>query len=332
MLRLGDTELELRELAQLVRGSAAKFRLLVVDACRAGELTRTKGGRVVAPFEIAQAELGGEGMALLTAAAATEDAQESDEIRGSFFTHAFVSGLLGAADRNGDGTVVLEETYQHAYNATIASTSRTFAGTQHPTFQYEVKGQGGRDFVVLPRRRGRLPSGLRLVGARRSSRILPEPVEERVGSDSQLRLRAWRERRPHMGQSRVEPHHRSRAGSPPRPPDVRVSRFRASSQLAGTVCAPAGHAHCVPHSTALFRLGRPTAGLPATSSGDSGRTAQAPGPDRHKHSARRGLASVAHPRRHGFLSVVALAPYPHCCITVSQVVPDGQSDCVTQGV
>lgn len=36
----------------------------------------------------------------------------SAEIRGSWFTHALVSGLLGAADRNRDGLVVLEEAYR----------------------------------------------------------------------------------------------------------------------------------------------------------------------------------------------------------------------------
>ena len=50
-LRLGSSRFDFRELAQLVRGSSAKFRLLVVDSCRSGTLTRMKGGRVVAPFD-----------------------------------------------------------------------------------------------------------------------------------------------------------------------------------------------------------------------------------------------------------------------------------------
>ena len=152
-LHLGDSKLLFRELAQLVRGSAATFRLLVVDACRSGTLTRAKGGRIVAPFSLADRSLNGEGLAFLTASAENEDAQESDEVRGSFFTHALISGLLGAADRNHDGAVVLEEAYTYAHEATIRSTSKTFAGIQHPMFQYEVKGQGS---LVLTRpRQGR---------------------------------------------------------------------------------------------------------------------------------------------------------------------------------
>jgi hypothetical protein len=141
-LRLGSSRLEFRELAQLVRGSSASFRMLVVDACRSGMLTRLKGGRVVAPFDLGRdATLPGEGMAFLTASAENEDAQESDELRGSFFTHALVSGLLGPADRNGDGSVALDEAYAHARDATIRATSRTFAGPQHPSFQFELRGQ-----------------------------------------------------------------------------------------------------------------------------------------------------------------------------------------------
>lgn len=74
-----------------------------------------------------------------------------------------VSGLMGAADKNRDGQVVLEEAYGHAYDSTLKATSETFAGTQHPTFRYEVKGQGalvltrlseaslGRALLVFPR-------------------------------------------------------------------------------------------------------------------------------------------------------------------------------------
>jgi len=86
--------------------------------------------------------LPGQGLAFLTASSANEDAQESDELRGSFFTHHFVSGLLGAADQDGDGKIALEEAYRYAYDATVRGTSRTFAGTQHPTFSFELRGQG----------------------------------------------------------------------------------------------------------------------------------------------------------------------------------------------
>ncbi len=142
-LQLGASRFDLDELEQLVRGSAASFRLLLIDACRSGALTRVKGGSPAPQFPIALGEqLQGEGVVFLTSSAASEDAQESDALGGSFFTHYFRSGLLGAADANGDGRVDLEEAYAYAYEATLRATSRTWSGTQHPTFRFELGGEG----------------------------------------------------------------------------------------------------------------------------------------------------------------------------------------------
>jgi hypothetical protein len=140
-LHLGAGELSLERLEQLVRGSAAAFRLLIVDACRSGALTHVKGGAPVPAQPVQLAErLPADGLVVWTSSSATEDAQESDEIKGSFFTHYLVSGLLGAADTNGDGTVSLGEAYAHAYDATLRASSRTLVGVQHATFRQDVHG------------------------------------------------------------------------------------------------------------------------------------------------------------------------------------------------
>lgn len=164
-LHLGESRLSIEELSKLVRGSSADFRLLLLDACRSGVLTRAKGGRQVQPFDIpAPLELHGEGLAFLTASAEHELAQESDALGGSFFTHAFVSGLLGAADRDRDGNVLLDEAYQYAYDSTLRASSRSARGLQHPTFFYDLRGQGqlvlSRPFANTERRGMlELPSG-----------------------------------------------------------------------------------------------------------------------------------------------------------------------------
>jgi hypothetical protein len=142
-LHLGGTELALHALEQLVRESAAGVRLLMVDACRSGALTRVKGGTVTSGFAIQVDEsLAAQGAVFLTSSAANEDAQESDELGGSFFTHYLVSGLLGAADANGDGQVSLAEAYGHAYTSTLRASSRTMGGIQHPSFRYDLSGRG----------------------------------------------------------------------------------------------------------------------------------------------------------------------------------------------
>ena len=73
-LHLGPTALELAELELLVRGSAAGFRLLVLDACRSGALTRVKGGTPLLPFGLEGPQLServaGEGAVFLTSSSA----------------------------------------------------------------------------------------------------------------------------------------------------------------------------------------------------------------------------------------------------------------------
>ena len=148
-LHLGSDRLEVSRLRQLVRGSSAELRLLVLDSCRSGSLTRVKGGRHVRPLAIDLDErLAGEGVVFLTSSSADEDAQESDELGGSFFTHYLVSGMVGPADVDQDGSVTLAEAYGYAYDNTIRASSKTLIGTHHPTFEYDMRGQGD---VVLTR-------------------------------------------------------------------------------------------------------------------------------------------------------------------------------------
>jgi len=143
-LHVGDERVAITQIRELVRGSSADFRMLMIDSCRSGALTRVKGGQAAPEFDVTIEErLRGEGLVFLTSSSANEDAQESDELRGSFFTHYFVSGLVGAADSDNDGDITLAEAYRYAYEHTVRSSSQTLQGTQHPTFEFDIRGQGG---------------------------------------------------------------------------------------------------------------------------------------------------------------------------------------------
>ncbi len=162
-LHLGAQSLDIERLRALVQGSAADFRMLLVDACRSGAITRVKGGSPTPPFALRlDRGLAAEGVAFLTSSSANEDAQESDVLRGSFFTHYFVSGLRGAADRNADGVVSVEEGYGYAYQHTLRASSETAHGVQHPTFRFDVKGRGAVPLTFLSGR-----------GERRAELIFP---------------------------------------------------------------------------------------------------------------------------------------------------------------
>lgn len=149
-LHLGSSRLPLQELEMLVRGSPAGVRLLIIDSCRSGSITRVKGGHPAPPLALAiAAPLFGEGTIVLTASTLTEDAQESDQLSGSFFTHYLLSGLRGAADDNGDHIITVAEVFDYTRAQTIMASSRTLAGTQHPTFRYDMRGRADLPLTEL---------------------------------------------------------------------------------------------------------------------------------------------------------------------------------------
>jgi hypothetical protein len=139
-LHLGRSLLDFDKLKSWMEASPARTQVLVVDACRSGGVTRVKGAKPAAPFKIEASEsTGGEGLAIITSSAAGEDALESERLKGSFFTHHFVAGLLGPADSSRDGRVTLTEAYRYAYVETLRTTTRA-ATVQHPTYSFKLKG------------------------------------------------------------------------------------------------------------------------------------------------------------------------------------------------
>lgn len=142
-LHLGGTRFRLEELRDAVAKSTAATRLLVIDACQSGALTRAKGGRPGPGFAApAPLPISTRGMAILASSSALEDAQESEKLKSSFFTHYFISALRGAADSDRDGQVTLGEAYAFTSERTLAATSDSRVGPQHPTYRFDLAGHG----------------------------------------------------------------------------------------------------------------------------------------------------------------------------------------------
>lgn len=181
-LELGESELPLEPLKARLAQAPADVRIGIFDACRSGVLTRAKGVRRAPAFGIeAQPVRDAHGTVILTSSAADEDSQESDEIGGSYFSHHLASGLLGDADRSGDGEVTLAEAYAYAYDRTVADTADSLAGAQHPTFSFDLAGNGDWVLTHVSREEGirfpaSFPGGIYYVV--RDGRVAAEVVKE----------------------------------------------------------------------------------------------------------------------------------------------------------
>ena len=149
-LELGAARLPLRDLrSYLEQLTAADVRVAFVDACQSGALTGVKGGRRAPSFDVRLADPGSvKGMAIVTSSTANEYSQESDDLKGSYFSQAIMAGLRGAADTSRDGQISLSELYQFAFKQTLANTAASLVGGQHPTYDYRMAGAGD---VILTR-------------------------------------------------------------------------------------------------------------------------------------------------------------------------------------
>ncbi len=165
-MQLGTSELTYEELEAMLDKSGAEVRLAFIDACQSGALTRSKGGPRAPSFVFDVSErLGAQGTVIITSSTGDENSQESDEIGGSYFTHYLVSGLYGAADHNRDEVVTLAEAYDYVYNETVLRTSGTRSGAQHPTFEWDLAGEGDMVLTELDSSRATLLFAQGLNGA-----------------------------------------------------------------------------------------------------------------------------------------------------------------------
>jgi hypothetical protein len=125
----------------------ARIRVGILDTCRGGGWTQTKGLTVGPALDAADLlNVATEGTALVASSSGLENAHEGELVQGSFFTHYFAAGLLGAADRSGDGEVTLQEAFEYAKERTVRDTARMAIAPQHPSFDIRLRG---RQDIVL---------------------------------------------------------------------------------------------------------------------------------------------------------------------------------------
>jgi hypothetical protein len=142
-LSLGGAELSLEALRNALLALPSTLTVVVLDACQSGAFSGVKGASPAADFSSSSfAQLSQAGLAVMASSTAEELSQESQDIGGSYFTHHLLTGLRGAADRDADGSVSLDEAYAYAYEHTLSDTLRTRLGSQHATLETTLKGHG----------------------------------------------------------------------------------------------------------------------------------------------------------------------------------------------
>jgi hypothetical protein len=131
---LAGTAIEASYVTARMDRSASKRLVLVLDCCHSGAFGYGSKAAQGASVGTATAFEGtGRGRVVLTATDATQYAWEGDQVIGevenSLFTHYLIEGMrTGAADRDEDGKITIDELYDYVYDRVLHETPRQTPG------------------------------------------------------------------------------------------------------------------------------------------------------------------------------------------------------------
>jgi Caspase domain len=131
---LAGTAIEASYVTTRMDRSASKRLVLVLDCCHSGAFGHgSKSAQGAAVGTASAFEGTGRGRVVLTATDSTQYAWEGDQVIGdvetSLFTHYMIEGLrTGAADRDEDGRVTIDELYDYVYEHVLNETPRQTPG------------------------------------------------------------------------------------------------------------------------------------------------------------------------------------------------------------
>ncbi len=190
---LGPQQIPLQQLRDRIESMPAGLKVVILDACQSGAISRVKGATKTEDFSVnSVSSLRMKGMAIMASSSGSELSQESDSLQGSYFTHHLVAGLRGAADANGDGLVTLSEAYEYSYHQTLLATSVSAVGKQHVTLETDLRGKGDLTLTSLSRASATLQLPAEVGGeftiSRKGSKTVVAEVHKGKGLNSVLAL------------------------------------------------------------------------------------------------------------------------------------------------
>jgi hypothetical protein len=145
-INLADTAIPLRRVRELVEGSAAHAKVIVLDACHSGaqigkEPVQMTEGFIRRVFEQAR------GIAVLASCERGQVSWEFPQERCSVFTYYLLEGLRGKADLDDKGFVTVGDISRYVSDQ-VQNWAATHAREQTPTLQYTVAG----DIILVDHR------------------------------------------------------------------------------------------------------------------------------------------------------------------------------------
>jgi uncharacterized caspase-like protein len=142
---LFSTGIAMDEIQKFFGRIESKQVIFFIDSCYSGEA----GGRTFQnPHYQTRAgltsefldSLAGEGRLVVTACDVNEVSLETPEMRHGLFTYHLIEGLKGAADKDGDRLVTLQELYEYVYDK-VSEHARKMGGKMHPIQKGSIRGK-----------------------------------------------------------------------------------------------------------------------------------------------------------------------------------------------
>lgn len=145
--KLFSTAIRMSDVGTMLRRLRSERIVFLADTCYSG--AATEGGRTVpiAGGGVALRAVGvrtlpkrpeGKGCAVITASTGTQVAQERDEYKHGIFSYYVLQGLSGAADRDGDKSVTVDELYDYVKEQVGKATN----GSQTPQISRDPSAGG----------------------------------------------------------------------------------------------------------------------------------------------------------------------------------------------
>lgn len=146
-----ETAILLDDVVERLRQDDARFKLLIVDACR--EPATIARAALATPRSFSSVDASG--LAFLQSCGSSESSWEHSDLKGGVFTAFFAEGLRGAADKDGDGGISFFELCDSVNRETQRFTKSKCPEVQTPRYNFSDIS----DFYLTPPRSGEGGSG-----------------------------------------------------------------------------------------------------------------------------------------------------------------------------